>query len=69
MRAFCSTQKNLRVFVLGTPEGLQISIYDLTKQEWLTNGRMEDALKTAKSKAQDQASLLTGKKISDMKWH
>ena len=69
MRAFYSTQKNLRIFILGTPEGWQISIYDLKKQEWLTNGRMEDALKTAKGKAQEQASLLLGKKISQMSWH
>ena len=35
MRAFYSTQKHLRAFILGTPEGWQVSIYDLQKHEWI----------------------------------
>jgi len=70
MRAFYSTQKNFRVFILGTPEGWHVSIYDLQKRQWAeTNGRVEDTLKTAKATAQKQTSLLLGKKVLDMKWH
>ena len=32
MRAFYSTQKHFRVFILGTPEGWQVSVYDLLKR-------------------------------------
>src|SRR6516225_587699 len=34
MRAFYSTQKNFRAFILGTPEGWHVSIYDLQKRQW-----------------------------------
>jgi hypothetical protein len=70
MRAFYSTQKNFRVFILGTPDGWQVFIYDLRKHEWVsTNGRMKETLQIAKSAAQDQTSLLLGKKIQEMRWH
>jgi hypothetical protein len=70
MRAFYSTQKNSRVFILRTPERWQVSIFDLQKHEWAaTNGRMADILKTAKLTAQEQTSLLLGKKVPEMKWH
>ena len=48
MRAFYSTQKHLRAFILGTPEGWQVSIYDLQKHEWIEkSGNIEETLKTA----------------------
>jgi hypothetical protein len=51
MRAFYSTQKHFRIFILGTPEGWQVSIYDLQKHEWVDkDGRIEAMLKTAKAK-------------------
>ena len=70
MRAFYSTQKHLRAFILGTPEGWQVSIYDLQKQEWVDKGgRIEDTLKTAKATAQEKTSLLLGTNAAEMKWH
>ena len=71
MRAFYSTQKHFRVFILGTPEGWQVSaIYDLQKQEWAEKGgRNEDTLKTAKATAQEKVSLLLRMDAPEMKWH
>jgi hypothetical protein len=70
MRAFYCTQHQFRVFVLGTPEGWQVSVYDLKKQEWVEkSGQTEETLKMAKMKAQEKASSLLGKQASDMKWH
>jgi hypothetical protein len=70
MRAYYSTQKHFRAFILGTPEGWQVSVYDLHKHEWLEKGgKMEESLKTTKVMAQEKVSLLLGKKIPDMKWH
>jgi hypothetical protein len=70
MRAFYSTQKHLRAFILGTPEGWQVSIYDLQKHEWIEkSGKIEETLKTAKATAQEEVSLLLGKSAPEMKWH
>jgi hypothetical protein len=38
MRACYSTQEHFRAFILGTPEGWQVSIYDLQKHEWVEKG-------------------------------
>ena len=70
MRAFYATQKHFRAFILGTPEGWQLSVYDLQRHEWVEkNGQMEDSLKTAKATAHEKVSLLLGKKAPEMKWH
>jgi hypothetical protein len=70
MRAFYSTQKHFRAFILGTPEGWQVSIYNLQKQEWVEkSGKMEDGLKTAKATAHEKVSSLLGKTAPEMKWH
>ena len=70
MRAYYSTQKHFRAFILGTPEGWQVSIYDLQKQEWAEKGgRIEDTLKTAKTTAHEKVSLLLGMNAPEMKWH
>ena len=46
MRAFYSTQKHFRAFILGTPEGWQVSVYDLQRHEWVEKaGRIENTLK------------------------
>ena len=69
MRAFYSTQKHLRIFILGTPEGWQVSIYDLQKHEWVENGgSIEDMLRTAKATAQEETSILLGKTAPELKW-
>jgi hypothetical protein len=70
MRAFYSTQKKFRAFILGTPEGWQVSVYDLERHEWVEkDGRMEDSLKTAKATAHETVSLLLGKSAPELKWH
>jgi hypothetical protein len=70
MRAYYSTQKHFRAFILGTPEGWQVSIYDLQRHEWVEKGgRIEDTLKTAKATAHEKVSLLLGKSGPEMKWH
>ena len=70
MRAFYSTQKHFRTFILGTPEGWQVSIYDLQKHEWVEkSGWIEDSLKTAKATAQEKTSQLLGKTAPELKWH
>ena len=70
MRAFYSTQKHFRAFILGTPERWQVSIYDLQRHEWVEKGgRIEDTLKTAKATAHEKVSLLLGKSGPEMKWH
>ena len=69
MRAFYSTQKHFLMFILGTPEGWQVSIYDLQKHEWVEKGgRIEDMLRTAKATAQEKTSLLLGKKAPELRW-
>ena len=70
-RAYYSTQKHLRAFILGTPEGWQVPIYDLQKHEWVEKGgRIEDTLKTAKATADEKTSLLLGKRTApELKWH
>jgi hypothetical protein len=70
MRAFYSTQKQFRVFILGTPEGWQVSAYDLQRREWVEkSGRTEATLKTAKAAAQEEVALLLGKSGPGLKWH
>ena len=70
MRAFYSTQKQFRVFILGTAEGWQVSIYDLQKGEWVERGgHFEDALRKAKATAQEKTTLLLGKTAPELKWH
>ena len=70
MRAFYSTQKHVRAFVPGTPEGWQVSIYDLRKQEWIERKWWRaDTLKLAKTAAHEKVASLLGGKASEMKWH
>ena len=70
MRAFYSTQKHLRVFILGTPEGWQVSVYDLPKHQWVEmDGHIEETLKTAKAAAHEKVSSLLGKTAPELKWH
>ncbi len=70
MRAFYSTQKHVRAFILGTPECWQVSIYDLQKQEWIEkNGWRADTLRQAKTAAHEKVASLLGGKAFEMKWH
>jgi hypothetical protein len=70
MRAFYSTQRHLRAFILGTPEGWQVSIYDLLKHEWVEKGgQMEGSIRTAKATAEGKTSFLLGEAAPELKWH
>ena len=70
MRAFYATQKRFRAFILGTPEGWQVSMYDLQKHEWVEKaGQIEDSLKAAKATAQERPAILLGKVAPELKWH
>ncbi len=70
MKAYYSTQKHIRVFVLGTPEGWQVSIFDLRKQEWTErSGMRADTLRQAKTAAHEKVASLLGGKAFEMKWH
>jgi hypothetical protein len=70
MRAFYSTKGHLRVFVLGTPEGWQVSVYDVYKHEWVEKGgKTEETLKTAKATAHEKVTSLLGRNTPEMKWH
>jgi hypothetical protein len=70
MRSFYTTQKHFRAFILGTPEGWQVSIYDLAKGEWVERkGTTEGTLKNAKSTAHEKIASLLGKNPPALKWH
>lgn len=70
MRAFYSTQRQFRVFILGTPEGWHVSVYDLYKNQWLEkDDTMEETLRTAKATAHEKVALLLGKNTPDLQWH
>jgi hypothetical protein len=70
MRAFYSTQKGTRFFVLGTPEGWHVLALNLKTGEWTpTNGQVHDTLKDAKVAAEATATSLFGRKPTEMKWH
>jgi hypothetical protein len=69
MRAFYATHRHIRVFVFGVPEGWHVGVYDLERKEWQMSGHLHDALKEAKTAAEDQMVALVGKKASAVKWH
>ena len=70
MRAFYSTEKNIRAFILGSPEGWQVAFYDLQKRRWtdMSDG-FHGTLKEAKTAAHQRTEALLGKKLASMKWH
>jgi hypothetical protein len=68
MRAFYSTHKGVRFFVLGTPEGWHVLTFNVNTGEW-TNGPVHDTLKDAKIDAGEKAAAIFGKKPAEMKWH
>lgn len=45
MRYYYSTHTFIRLFVLGVPEGWQVALYDIDKQQWIDNTAwVEDTL-------------------------
>jgi hypothetical protein len=70
MRSFYSTQKHIRLFVFGVPEGWQAAIYDLQKREWIDKGgRIHGTLREAKADLLEKAAALLGTKLTDIEWH
>jgi hypothetical protein len=70
MRAFYSTHKGMRFFVLGTPEGWHVLVLNLQTGEWMpTSGRLHDTLKDAKIAAETKLTVMSGRKPAEMKWH
>jgi hypothetical protein len=69
MRALYATQKHIRVFVLGVPEGWHMGVYDLQREQWQINGHLHDTLAEAKAAAEEQVVALIGKKLPRLKWH
>jgi hypothetical protein len=70
MRAFDSTHQRIRVFVLGVPEGWEVAVYDLEKQEWVAGANARhDTLKAAKADALTKAAAVLGKPARKVQWH
>jgi hypothetical protein len=70
MRAYYSTHKHIRLFILGTPEGWHVGLYDLQKRKWTDlDGSIQSTLKEAKADAQKKAAAMFGKELSVVKWH
>jgi len=69
MRAYYADHKNVRVFVLGTPEGWHVGVYDIQGQKWTFDIAAQQTLADAKAMAQQRAALLAGSRMPDLKWH
>ena len=70
MRSYYSTHKSIRLFVLGVPEGWQVALYDIDKQQWIDNAAwVQDTLRGAKAFAQERAAVVSGEKLPQCKWH
>ena len=70
MKALYSTHEHVRLFVFGVPEGWQVAVYDLSKQEWTDRGCSSYAsLKEAKAHALDRAAEVLGKHLVNVHWH
>ena len=70
MRAYYSTHKHIRLFVLGTPEGWHVGLYDIQNRKWTDlDGAMRSTLKEAKADAQNKAVSIFGSKTPELKWH
>ena len=68
MRAYYSTHKHVRLFVLGTPEGWHVGVYNLQNQKWIFDVAVQQTLKDAKVSAQQKAASLAGSRVPDLKW-
>jgi hypothetical protein len=61
MRAFYGTYEQIRLFVLGTPEGQHIGMYDLQNHNWMPfDLPVQQAIKDAKVCAQQKAASMLG---------
>ena len=70
MKALYSTQKYIRAFVFGVPEGWQVALYDLQRQEWIDrNCASHDNLKDAKADALERVATMLGKHLLHVQWH
>jgi hypothetical protein len=69
MRAFYSTHKHVRIFVLGVPEGWYVTAYDLQGRQWTNINDTHSTLKEAKIEAEAKVTGLTGTRSPVLKWH
>jgi hypothetical protein len=70
MRSFYSTNKHIRPFIFGVPEGWQAAIYDLQKREWIDKGSwIHSTLREAKTDLHQKAAALLGTDLGDLDWH
>ena len=70
MRAYYSTHKHIRLFVLGTPEGWHVGLYDIQQRKWTDlDTSLQDTLKEAKADAQKKAAAMFGSSTPELKWH
>lgn len=69
MRAFYATHKTVRLFVLGTPDGWHVALYDLVEKRWRhIEDKPRPTLQDAKVHALAHAELLLGSLPLKMKW-
>lgn len=70
MRAIYSTHKQIRLFILGVPEGWQVAVFDLQKQEWTDRACSSyGTLMQAKRNALERAAAIFGKHLLHVQWH
>jgi len=70
MRAYYSTHKHIRLFVLGTPDGWHVLLYDVPKRRWMDlHDSLQSTLKEAKADAQNKAASMFGGRTPELKWH
>ena len=70
MRAYYSNHKQIRLFVLGTPEGWHVGLYDLQKRKWIAlDDSIQSTLQDAKADAQQKAAAMFGSRPPALKWH
>jgi hypothetical protein len=70
MKAIYSTNKDIRVFVFGVPEGWQVAAYNLVKHEWIAGANaLHDTLKQAKADALAKVAEILRKPLVKIEWH
>ena len=70
MKAIYSTNKDIRVFVFGVPEGWQVAAYSLVKHEWIAGANaLHETLKQAKADALAKVAEMLRKPLVKIEWH
>jgi hypothetical protein len=65
-----ATHKHIGLFVLGTPEGWHVGLYDIQQRKWTDlDSTVQDTLREAKADAQGKAAAIFGSRTPELKWH